>query len=426
MQNRRNFLRKALMFSTTGLFPILPTHHFSDFLQSLTNQHDSSTDLTTNSEFWKNIRKEYDTSTGLINLNNGGVSPSPKVVLDAKNKLTEIINEAPSYYMWRVYSKNLSIVKNKLADLAGSSPDEIALTRNATESLTNIIFGIQLEKNDEIIMSNWDYPNMENSWNQRSKREGIVVKQAQLPPVSENDDEIVAAFEKLITPKTKAIHITHIINWTGQILPAKKLCALAKKHGIISIVDGAHSFNQLNFKISDIDCDYFGASLHKWLGAPIGTGFLYIRKDKISETWPLASAEHPDSPEIVKFENYGTHQMANKMAIVHAIDFMNLIGIERKETRLRYLKNYWINEVKDLEKVRVDTSIHPQYACAMAGFNIQGSDLNKLNYELFRNNGIHVTQYRKNGIEGTRVSPNVFTSTQELDVLIECIKKMAR
>ena len=422
MQDRRKFLKKALLFSSASLFPAVPEKLYSNFVSTCSLAKKTGPENFNDEEFWSIISKEFNQNPSIINFNNGGVSPQPQIVKDALVRLTKLFSEAPSYYMWRVYVKNLETVREKLAAFSGASTDEIAITRNATESLTNVIFGLNLNKGDEVVMSNWDYPNMIHSWKQRELRDGIIVKEAQLDTISENEDEIIKKFEEVITPNTKALHITHIINWTGQILPVKKLCDLARKKGIISIVDGAHSFNHLNFKISDLGCDYFGASLHKWLGAPVGTGLLYIQKDRIKSTWPLSSSDAPNSDDIKKFENYGTYPMANKLGIAHAIDFMDTIGIQQKEDRLRYLKNYWANSIKGMDRIQLDTSLLDDFSCGIASFHIDGMDSIDVSNYLFHKSAIHSTVFKKNGKEGIRISPNIYTSLKDLDLLTETVK----
>lgn len=426
MKNRRKFLKEALTVSSCALFPTIPKSAFSGFLGDLVDNKFNPVDFDPENEsFWKNVAMEFPNPSNIINMNNGGVSPHPRIVGEAIERLNKTINGAPSYFMWRQFKRAIPNVKLKLAKYAGITPEEIAITRNASEALTNIIFGINLKKGDEVIVSNWDYPNMENAWKQRALREGIVLKVAQLDTIMENEEEIVERFSKLITPKTKAIYITHLINWTGQILPAKKLCTIAREKGILSIVDGAHSFGQLNFEIPDLNCDYFGTSLHKWISAPIGTGMLYVKKELIKDTWPLSGTPDPYSDEIDKFEHIGTTSFANVLAISHAVDFCNLIGKQRKEDRLRYLKDYWVSKVQDeINGFELFTSTKKEYSCAISTFSIKDKEIKDISFQLFHKSNIHTTSMIKNGESGIRISPNIYTSTDELDILVKSLKSM--
>ena len=242
--------------------------------------------------------------------------------------------------MWRILDQGREPLREKIALLAGCSAEEIAFNRNTTEGLNTIIFGLNLKAGDEVVLTKYDYPNMMNAWKQREKRDGIKLVWIDLDLPVESDDVFVEKFANAITDKTKIVHITHMLNWTGQILPARKIADIAHKRGCQVIVDASHSFVHIDYKISDLDCDYYATSLHKWLCAPFGTGFMYIRKGMVKNVWALLSAPIPDADNIGKFEALGTRSFAAEMAIGNAIDFHYLIGSKRKEQRLRYLKNY--------------------------------------------------------------------------------------
>ena len=277
MSNRRNFIQKlglaAGAFSANSLFNQAHAAEFQHL--NLHKQGLSPIEIATDEDYWSVVQQGYTASPNIINLNNGGVSPSPRIVQEAVERFNRLSNEGPSYFMWRILDQGREPLRYKLAELAGADPEEVAINRNATEALNTVIFGLNLKAGDEVIGTKQDYPNMINALKQRSTRDGIVYNQLNFKFPIENEDEIVAAFEKAITPKTKIILITHVINWIGQIMPVQKLCAMAKRHGIETIVDGAHSFGLMDFAIPDLGCDYFGASLHKFLSAPIGSCLLY-------------------------------------------------------------------------------------------------------------------------------------------------------
>lgn len=376
-------------------------------------------------DFWSVISQAYTVNPSIINLNNGGVSPSPKVVQDAVERFNKLSNEAPSYYMWRILDQGREPLRMKLANLAGADPEEIAVNRNATEALNTVIFGLDLKSGDEVIGTKQDYPNMIQAWRQREMREGIKYTQISFNFPIEDDAAIVDAFAKAITPKTKVLHITHVINWVGQILPVRKICDMARSKGITTIVDGAHSFGLLDFKIPELGCDYFGTSLHKFLSAPIGSGMLWIRKDKIANIWPLVCNDKPRSTDIRKFETLGTRSFPIEQGIGEAINFHEAIGSKRKEARIRYLKDYWATKVKDLPGVKIHTSFKPDYACSICGVSIDGMTPGELDSALFSKYKIHTVGIVWENISCVRITPHVYTRTIDLDRLVKAITEIA-
>ena len=291
--------------------------------------------------------------------------------------------------------------------------------------MNTIIFGLNLKAGDEIIGTKQDYPNMINAWKQRSIRDGIVYKQLNFKFPIENEDEIVTAFEKAITPKTKIIHITHVINWIGQIMPVQKLCAMAKKHGIETIVDGAHSFGLLDFSVPDLGCDYFGTSLHKFLSAPIGSGMLWIKKENIAKIWPLVCNDQPNSADIRKFETLGTRSFPIEQGIGEAINFHTAIGSKRKEERIRYLKNYWATKVVEIPKVKIHTSFKSEFACGICGVSVDGMTPGELDSALYSKYKIHTVGIVWENVSCVRITPHVYTRLQDLDKLVYAIGAIA-
>jgi selenocysteine lyase/cysteine desulfurase len=383
-------------------------------------------DSPTHEDFWAWIRNSYDVSATLLNLNNGGVSPQPVPVQEAHIKFYKLCNEAPSFYMWRILDQGRESLRAKLAQLGGCSPEEIAINRNSTEGLNSVIFGLNLKAGDEVVLSKYDYPNMMNAWKQREKRDGIKLVWVDLPLPSDNDKVLLAAFERAMTSKTKVVHITQVINWTGQILPTKAICSAAKSRGCEVIVDGAHSFAHLDFSIPELGCDYFATSLHKWLGAPFGSGMLYIKKDKIKNVWALLSNDHPDGEDIRKFESLGTRSFASEMAIANAIDFHNLMGTQRKEKRLRYLKDYWAVPASKIPGVKLNTPLNPAYSGAIANVSVEGWDAVEMESKLQEKFRIHTVAIKYEKINGIRVTPNVYTSKADLDRFLEGLQWLSK
>lgn len=385
----------------------------------------SPLDAADDEDLWARMAQAYTVSPTILNLNNGGVSPQPKVVQDAVDRYYHLSNEAPSYYMWQILDKGRESIRRKLALLAGVSNEEIAINRNTTEALGTFTWGIDMQKGDEIVMTKQDYPNMINAWKQREMREGVKINWINLTLPVDNDDVVLKAYIDATTPKTKIWHITHLMTWTGQILPAAKLCAEARKRGIISIVDAAHSFAHVDYKVSDFNCDYLGTSLHKWLCAPFGTGMMYIRKEHIEKTWPLFAIDKPKSGDIKKFEALGTRSFAPEQAIGQAIDFHNAIGSRRKQERLHYLKSYWCNALTKNPRVKLHISLKPEYSCALGTFSVDGLDVGDISSKLMSDYQIHTVSIKWENVNAVRVTPHVYTTTRDLDRFIEAVQKIA-
>lgn len=327
--------------------------------------------------------------------------------------------------MWQILDQGREPLREKLALLCGCDKEEVAINRNSTEGLNTVIFGLNLKAGDEVVLTRQDYPNMINAWKQREKRDGVKLVWLDLPLPMENEDEIAAFYTKAFTAKTKVVMVTHLINWTGQIMPVRKIADVAHARGIEVIADGAHTLAHFDFKIPDLGCDYYAASLHKWLSAPFGSGLLYIKKDKIKNVWALLSNNEPDGTDIRKFESLGTRSFASEMAIGAAVDFHDVMGNKRKEERLRFLKDYWVDQIKHLPKVSFNQPKSPSLACAIASVAIEGKKPEEISGELFNKHKIHTVAINWENIHGVRVTPNVYTSLKDLDKLASALKKMA-
>ena len=424
LNSRRRFLQRAGVFSATAFLTSLAKPAWSRNLEQAMAQARgiSADELATDEDFWYYIQQSFTVSPSLINLNNGGVSPAPKTVQDAMKRYYDLSNEAPSYYMWRVLDQGREPLRSNLARLAGCSPEEIAINRNSSEGLETVIFGLQLKAGDEVVAAKQDYPNMVNAYKQRELRDGIKMVWINLELPSEDENYLVNQYVNAFTPKTKVVHITHIINWNGQILPVKKIAQEAHKRGIEVVVDGAHSFAHFDFKVPELDADYYAGSLHKWLYAPIGSGVLYVRKEKIKNIYPMFAVENPLQDNIRKFEALGTRPFFIEQAIGKAIEFHEMIGSERKEKRLHYLKNYWMEKVKGLPGVKLNTSLHPKWGCAIGNVGVEGRKPGELDSFLLDKYKVHTVAIEWENIKGVRVTPNVYTTTKQLDVLVEGIR----
>jgi selenocysteine lyase/cysteine desulfurase len=428
MSTRRNFLSLtskglglAALSSATVVSLLKEVAAASKSVVHLTPQQAAADE-----DFWATIQNAFTVTRGIINLNNGGVSPSPRIVTEALVRYIWQQEDATAYTMWQILEPQSETIRTGLAELFGCDREEIAITRNASESLEILLMGMDFKSGDEILTTTQDYPRMLTTLRQREKREGLILKLIKIPIPPQNLDEITAAFERGITNRTRLILIAHQVNITGQIMPVKAVCEMARARGIQTIVDGAHSFAQFDFKQKDLDCDYFGTSLHKWLYAPKGTGLLYVKRDKIEKIWPLMAAESKQANDIRKFEEIGTHSAAPKLAIGEALLFHNAIGGKRKEARLRYLSRYWMNQLKDIPKVRFNTSFDAAQSCAIANVQIVGVDPTKIGNYLFDKHHIFTTPIIHDEFQGIRVTPNVYTTLGELDRFCSVMEMIAR
>jgi selenocysteine lyase/cysteine desulfurase len=439
---RRSFLGKLAAASAIPFVPsLLKPEASTDWIatykrnQSLSTNFSSllgrNTDssslqsLVSDEKFWYQIKDMYSSSPGLLNLNNGGVSPQPMIVQNAFERYNRMCNEAPSYYMWRILDQGREPLRQRLADFAGTSAEELAIVRNASEALETAIFGMRLKAGDKVVVSRLDYPNMMNAWKQREHREGIILKWVELELPRMTNDEILAAFAEQITPDVKVVHITHMINWNGHILPARKIADLAHNVGAKVVIDGAHTFAHIQFSIPDLGADYFGTSLHKWLCAPFGSGLMYVKKEHIGELYPHLASQEPESTDIRKFESLGTRSFAIEQAIGQAIDFQLSIGNDVKQERLQVLKKYWTDAVKDHARIQINTDTHPDRSCALCIVNIDGRKPGEVSEALQNQFKIHTTAIDYSNVQGVRVTPHVYTVKADLDRLISALHTLA-
>ena len=428
--SRRHFLKSiGLGIGSLSVFGLAAKNAQAELKKKLTKIKDSSpSEIARDEDFWFYVQQAFDCDRSIINLNNGGVHPSPKIVMDAVHRYLDFANGAPVYNSWQVLRPRKELIRKKLADTFGCSPEEIAITRNVTEAMQIALLGLELKPGDELLTTTHDYPSMKNALLQREKREGVKVKMFPFRYPPKNIKELADAFEKNITPRTKLIEVCHITNLTGQIFPIREICQMARKRGIEVVIDGAHAFGHFDFKQKDLDCDIYGANLHKWMMAPIGTGFLYVKKEKIKKIWPLFPAPDPLGDDIRKFENIGTHPDYLELAVGEALAFHHGIGGKRKEERMRYLRNYWAKVLEKLPGVKILTSYDPEQSCGIGTFTVENMDLSKLIQVLFKKHKIYiitvgVPSFELDGekITGIRVTPSIYTTLRELDVFIEAV-----
>jgi len=370
--------------------------------------------------YWTEIQRAFDTDRTMINLNNGGVSPTPSHVLEAMIRDLRFTNELPAEHMWRVLEPRIESVRRDLARDFGCDPEEMAITRNASEALETMIFGIDLKPGDEVLLTNQNYGRMITSWEQRARREGIIVRQISFDVPPPSMSYLVRQFEAAITPRTRVIEVTHITNLTGQIMPVREIVEMARPRGIEVFVDGAHAYAHFPFKRDDLGCDYYGTSLHKWLLAPIGTGFLYVKKEKQRGLWPLMAAGPEMNDDVRKYEEIGTHPAANHNAISAALAFHRGIGAERKAARLRLLRDRWAKRLASAsDRVRVLTHLDDRNSGAIALFNVDGIESGALGSWLMSRHRIVTTPITHKEYSGIRITPNVYTTLDEIDTFAD-------
>jgi isopenicillin-N epimerase len=384
----------------------------------------SPADVAADESYWREIQQAFTLDRTIINLNNGGCCPSPRVVHEALKRYLDISNQSPVYHMWQILEPNIESVRRRLAAAFGCDPEEMAITRNASEALQIAQLGIDLKAGDEVVTTNQDYGRMLDTWQQRVARDGIKLTQVSFPVPPKSMDVLAERLLAAITPATKVLHFCHITNLTGQIFPVRVIADAARRRGIRTIVDGAHAFAHFPFKASDLGCDYYGTSLHKWLLAPIGTGFLYVRNEHIPSLWPLTPAPASRADNIRKFEEIGTHPAANHNAIAEALTFHEGIGIERKAARLRYLRNRWADRLGNNPSFRIHTNLDPAHSCAIGTVQTHGVPTAQVAARLWEHWRIIATPIVHAEYEGLRVTPNVYTTLEEVDTFIGAMEQI--
>ncbi len=425
MPTRRRFLESLI--AAGAAIPALRNDGLARILRITRGRDGRPPDEVAGDEdFWLEIQQAFTLDRTIINLNNGGVSPSPRIVQEAMRRYLEYSNTAPVYTMWQVLEPEIEAVRRRLAGSFGCDPEEMAITRNASEALEIVQLGIPLERGDEVLTTTQDYPRMLTTWRQRERREGIVLKAITFPVPPPSQDDLAERIERAITPRTKVIHVCHITNLTGQIFPIRRIVRTARERGIEVIVDGAHAYAHFPFTRDELDCDYYGTSLHKWLLAPHGTGFLYVRKAKIERIWPLMAAPPELNRDIRKFEEIGTHPAANHNAIAEALTFHEGIGPERKAARLRYLFQRWAKRLEREPRVKILTPYDATQSCGLASCSVEGVDVNRLVAFLWDKHRIIVTPIVHAEFSCVRVTPNVYTTTAEIDRFVDAMEDVIR
>jgi selenocysteine lyase/cysteine desulfurase len=378
-------------------------------------------------DFWEEIRAAYVVDPNRINLENGNYCFMPQSTLEASLNHARNVNRLGSYYLRTKQEDDKLAVRKLLADFSGCDAGEVVVTRNATESLDTVITGLDWRTGDEAVMAVQDYPSILEMFRQQARRHGIVNRMVSLPNHPDSDEEIVSLYERAITPRTRLVMVCHMGFITGQILPVRKICEMARARGVPVMVDGAHSFAHLEFTIPELCCDYFGASLHKWLGAPLGTGLLYVRNDRVAGLWPLFGDTSRSDDDIRKLNHIGANSVYAELTIADALSFHRRIGSARKEARLRYLQGYWTSQVRGFRGIVMNTPATPYRACAIANVGVERLAPGQLANALLEKYGIWTvaTDAPDAGVRGVRITPNLYTTTAELDALVGALRDLA-
>jgi len=426
MRARRDFLRQVLPFGAVTVAALK-----TDWLERVASAGAAAADrpaaeIAADEGYWREIQQAFTLDRTIINLNNGYTCPSPRVVHEALKRYLDISNQAPIHYMWNLLEPNIETVRRKLAAELGCDPEELAITRNASEALQIAQLGIDMQPGDEVVTTDQDYGRMLDTWDQRVRRDKIKVTKISFPVPTTNLSELKDRIERAITPRTKVVHICHITNLTGQLFPVRDIARMARARGIQTIVDGAHAFAHFPFKMTDLECDYYGCSLHKWLLAPVGTGFLFVRREHIAKLWPLTPAAASKTDNIRKFEEVGTHPAANHNAIAEALAFHQAIGIERKAARLRYLTDRWVKPVETTPRVKILSSREPNQAWGLANVSLAGVDVSKAYDFLWSKYRIITAAIKRDDYQGLRVTPNIYTTLEEVDTFAAAIKDLLK
>lgn len=419
-------MKKREFLKSLGLLAAVPGDLSPlEKLLSETKRYDPK-DLESDDDFWMEVRKGYRLKPDYINLENGYYCMLPESTLEQYLQLIREVNYHASWYMRTEQWDNKDRSAKALAEVAGCSSEELVITRNTTESLDLVIAGQNWEEGDEAVMALQDYGAMLNQFELMEKKYGIKTIKVSIPNHPKDDDELVALYEQALTEKTKLLMICHMVNITGQVLPVRKICDMAHEKGVKVMVDGAHAFAQLDFRLEDLHCDFYGTSLHKWLSVPLGAGFLYVRKEHISSTWPLMAEDTRYDDSIKKLNHMGTHPVHTDLAVLTAIDYHNNLGIQRKEARLKYLQDYWTSKVRDVDRVIVNTPADMARHGAIGNVGLEGMEPKVFAKKLLEDFKIWTVAINRPGVQGLRITPNVYTTTSELDALTEAIFKMAK
>ena len=418
--DKRTFLKNV------GLMSIVMPLNFVHVRNAAADvEHLDLQEVAANEDFWMKVRGDFDLKPDYINLENGYYCFMPRQIMERQIEHLRNVNYEGSYYMRTVRQENKKNVANKVAEIVGCSAEEVAITRNTTESLDLIIGGMHWNAGDEAVMAEQDYGAMINHFKFVERRFGTVNKFVSIPNHPQDDEEIVDLYASAITDKTRLLMVCHMVNITGQVLPIRKIADMAHARGVEVMVDGAHAYSHIDFNMKDLDCDYYGSSLHKWLSAPLGSGMLYVNKEKIDGVWPLLAEGELEPNDIARLNHIGTHPAHTDLAILDAIEYQNAIGLGRKEARLKYLQHYWTSQLRGLPRIVINTPVEMHRHGGIGNVGIEGIEPAVLAERLMKEYRIFTVAINRPGVRGLRITPNIYTTTAELDSLVHAIKELS-
>ena len=418
--DKRSFLKNV------GLMSIVMPLNFVHVRNAAADvEHLDLQEVAANEDFWMKVRGDFDLKPDYINLENGYYCFMPRQIMERQIEHLRNVNYEGSYYMRTVRQENKKNVANKVAEIVGCSAEEVAITRNTTESLDLIIGGMHWNAGDEAVMAEQDYGAMINHFKFVERRFGTVNKFVSIPNHPQDDEEIVDLYASAITDKTRLLMVCHMVNITGQVLPIRKIADMAHARGVEVMVDGAHAYSHIDFNMKDLDCDYYGSSLHKWLSAPLGSGMLYVNKEKIDGVWPLLAEGELEPNDIARLNHIGTHPAHTDLAILDAIEYQNAIGLGRKEARLKYLQHYWTSQLRGLPRIVINTPVEMHRHGGIGNVGIEGIEPAVLAERLMKEYRIFTVAINRPGVRGLRITPNIYTTTAELDSLVHAIKELS-
>lgn len=417
MQHQLNDLREKI--HTTELW--------KDIKEITTqNGQRAALEIAKDEKYWREISKVYDINPSFINLNHGSINPMPKPIRSALFEYLDLANELPGYWFFEGFSEIKEDLRNRLAKLVGVHKEELSIQRNTSSAMETAIFGLPLQPGDEVILSRQDYPTLVFAWQQREKYEGIALKWIDVPMPSNDSSALINAYTALAGPKTKVIQVMQMFNWNGQLIPIEGIAKEIATSNIELMVDGAHIAGQMEVDVSAIKADYWATSLHKWISGPIGTGLLTVKKDLIRKIKPLMGNDNPESDDIRKFENFGIHNTPIDLATHFSLDFLELLGPENKSARLQYLKRYALEKLAPIKNVEIHSHLDPLFGCALGLFSIKGKSPDAVQKLLFDQFGIYTVGFEYAGLKGVRISPNIYNSIVELDILVDAVLKISK
>jgi isopenicillin-N epimerase len=376
--------------------------------------------------YWSMVKRQFPLEDGLLYFNAANVCPASRPVLDRYLALERDFHANPSFQNRDKYKVMQESLRGKLAKLLNASADEIAITRNTSEGTNVIVKGIDLKPGDEVVITDHNHPSNNDAWRVRAQRDGLVIKSVPVPVPAKNRSQLIAAFEKAISPKTRVVAITHVTSTTGILYPVPEIAAIARKHGAWYHVDGAQTFGLLDVDVKALGCDSYSGSAHKWMMGPLESGVLFVRADGIQRIWPsiVTAGWTNEVKGARKFEVVGQRDDPRVAAFEAAIDFANLIGMRNVEARTRALASHLKRRLSDVPGIRLKTDIEPELSGGVVKFLPSDRPLAQTYDELWKKHRLALAVTPSGDSSGLRFSPHIYNSIEELDRAVEAVRQV--